>query len=411
MPMLLPEDKTYKLPKMHKVRQHIPADRLEDVAAAIRAEMAKKEILDKIKPGAKIAVGVGSRGLRNLPLIAKTVIDCISEAGGKPFVLSAMGSHGGGMEQGQKEILTDYGITEEAMGVPIVTKVDSALIGKTKSRGMNVWFDSVALECDMIVPINRIKLHTHFSGDVQSGLCKMLVIGWGNHVGCTAGHQSDFTYFNTTMKEAVEIIMQNANVGFGLAVVENAYDETYMVEAIPGERIIEREKDLLKIANDNYPRIMVKDIDVLVVKEIGKDKSGTGIDPHVIGKSFNISEFPLPVPNIDRMVLLDATEKTHGNLTGVGNFTVITRRVFEKMDYESTYANCIAAKSFDDAKIPVIAADEEEAIRIAVKGLKPGADMENLKIVKIKNSLELDEIEVSEALLPYVKGHENLSLL
>ncbi|MCL2436438.1 MAG: lactate racemase domain-containing protein [Clostridiales bacterium] len=411
MPILLPEDFEYKLPKMHKVRQEVPSARLEDVAGAIRAEMAKDEILAKIKPGAKVAVGVGSRGLRNLSLIVKTVVDCIAEAGGKPFILSAMGSHGGGNEAGQRTVLSDYGVTEEAMGVPVVTKIDVDLIGKTKTRGVDVWFDKIALECDLIVPINRIKLHTHFTADIQSGLYKMLTIGFGNHVGCTAYHASDFTYFGTTIVEAADIIMQKANVGFGVAVVENAYDETYLIEAVTSEKMLEREKALLKIANENYPRIMVEDIDILMVKEIGKNISGTGMDPHVVGKSFNIDVFPLPVPNIDQMILLGATEKTHGNLFGVGNFTVITRNVFEQMNYEATYANCIAAKSFADAKIPVIAADEEEALRITVKALKSGADRDQLKIVKIKNTLELDEIEVSDALLPYVKAHPKLTLV
>lgn len=411
MPVLLPEDFAYPLPKMHKVRQDVPTDRLQDIAGAVRTEISKDEIRAKIKPGAKVAVCVGSRGLKNLPIIVKAVVDCISDAGGNPFILSAMGSHGSGREAGQREVLADYGITEETMGVPVVTKVDVTLIGKTKSRDVDVWFDNIALECDLIVPINRIKLHTHFSGDIQSGLHKMLTIGLGNHVGCTAYHQSDFKYFGTTMVEAVDIIMQKANVGFGVAVVENAYDETYLIEAVMAETMFEREKALLKLASANYPRIMVEDIDILIVEQIGKNISGAGVDPHVVGKSFNIDKFPLPVPNVDQMILLDATDKTHGNLAGVGNFTVITRKVFEKMNYDSTYANCIAAKSFEEAKIPIIAADEEEAIRMVVKALKHGADRDNLKIVKIKNTLELDEIEVSDALIPYVQDHPKLTLL
>jgi len=411
MPILLPEDYSYQLPKMHKVRQELPSERLSDIAGAIRAEMSKPEILAKIKPGAKIAVGVGSRGLRNLPIIVKTVIDCILDAGGKPFVISAMGSHGGGLATGQREVLASYGITEQTMEVPIVTEVDVTHLGKTKSQNTDIWFDTVALECDLIVPINRVKLHTHFAGNVQSGLCKMLTIGLGNHVGCSAYHRSDFSQFSTTMTEALQVILEKANVGFGLAVVENAYDETYLVEAIPSEKLVERESALLKIANENYPRIMIPDIDVLIVHEIGKDKAGTGIDPHVVGKSFNINKFPLPVPNISLMVLLDSTEKTHGNLSGIGNFNVITRHVFEKMNFETTYANCIAGRSFDEAKIPIIAADEEEAIRIAIKGLSAKVDRDNLRIVKIKNSLELDEIEVSDALLPYVTEHTKLTLL
>ena len=411
MPLLLPEDMSYKLPKMHRVRQEIPASKLDDLVSAIRTQMRKPEILAKIQPGANVAVGVGSRGLRNLPVIVKTVVDCIAEAGAKPFILSAMGSHGGGREDGQREVLAGYGITEESMGVPIVTKVDSTNIGKTKSRGVDVWFDNTALAADLVVPINRIKLHTHFTGPVQSGLHKMLTVGLGNHIGCTTYHESDFRFFGTTMIEAAELIMQRASIGFGVAVVENAYDETYLVEAIPADSLLEREAALLKTANENYPRLMLEDIDILIVEQIGKNISGTGADPHVIGKSFAISEFPLPTPTIDKMVLLGCTEQTHGNLIGVGIFDVITKNVFNQMDYESTYANGIAAKSPNECKIPIIAANEEEAIRIAVKLLKPGADKHNLRIAKIKNTLELDEIEVSDALLSYVSAHKQLRLL
>ena len=411
MPILLSEDLAFQLPKMHKVRQEVFSKRLEDVQGAVRAEMSKDDIRAKIKPGAKVAIGVGSRGLRNLSVIVKTVVDCIAEAGGKPFIASAMGSHGGGTEAGQKEMLAGYGITEEALGVPVVTTVDATLIGKTKSRNVEVWFDNAALGADLVVPINRIKQHTHFSSDLQSGLCKMLTIGFGNHIGCTVYHESDFKYFGTTMVEATELIMQKAKVGFGLAIVENACDETYQVEAVPAEKIFEREKALLKIADENYPRIMIPEIDILIIQEIGKNISGTGVDPHVIGKSYHINIFPLPVPKVDRFVLLDATDKTHGNLFGIGSFDVCTRKVFEKMDYDKTYTNCIAAKSHEDAKIPMLAADEEEAIRIAIKILKPGADRSNLRIVKIKNTLEVEHIEVSDALVPYVKSHKQLELL
>jgi len=396
---------------MHKVRQNIPADRLEDVAGALRKELEKEEIRAKIKPGANVVVGVGSRGVQNIALIVKTVVDFVKEAGGVVTIVSAMGSHGGGREDGQREMLAGYNITEETMGVPVITKVDSTLLGQTKTRGVDVWFDNVALAADLVIPINRVKFHTHFSGPAQSGLCKMLTIGFGNHVGCSTYHGSGFKWFGQTMLEAVDIIMEKANIGFGVAAVENAYDETYLIEAIPGENIQKREADLLKIAGENYPRIMIPEIDILVVKEIGKNISGTGVDCHVIGKSFNIDEFPLPVPDIDRMVVLGATEESHGNMIGIGNFDVCLREMFEQIDYEATYANGIAALSGDDAKIPIIAADYDEAMRIAVKLLRPGTDKKNLRIVTIKNTLQLTEIEVSDSLLPYVAEHPDLELI
>lgn len=409
MPILLPEDLRLPLPRMHRVRQSFRRDRTDDVEAAVKSELAKSGILSKISPGARIAVAVGSRGISNLPVIVKTVLGGIREAGGKPFIVSAMGSHGSGTEEGQRNVLESYGITEKSMGVPIVTSVDVVHLGRT-SRGVDVYFDKTAFSSDLVIPINRVKLHTDFVADIQSGLCKMLVIGLGNHIGCTAVHEDDFDTFGDTLLEAAGIILEKAKIGFGVAVVENAYDETAIVEAIPRERLIEREKELVKIARGNMPTLMIPEIDVLIVKEIGKNISGAGYDPNILGKSYILKEFVLPVPRINRMVLLNVSRQSHGNAIGLGIFDVITRKVFDQLDLEAIYANAVAVKCTDDAKIPLIARDEEEALRIAVKILR-GADKHNLKIVKITNTLDLDTIEVSDALLPYVQSHSKLTLL
>lgn len=409
MPVLLEEDLVFPLPKMHRVRQSFRSERLEDVVSAVQETIAQSEVSSKIKPGAKVAVAVGSRGIRNLPVIVKAVLDDIRRAGGKPFIVSAMGSHGGGTREGQREVLYGYGITEEAMGVPVVTDVDVQHLGITK-RGIDVYFDKTALAADLIVPINRVKLHTDFVADIQSGLCKMLVIGLGNHIGCTAIHEDDFDTFGDTLLEAAGIILEKARVGFGVAIVENAYDETALVEAIPVERLIAREKELVKIAGRNMPTLMIPEIDVLIVQEIGKNISGAGYDPNILGKSYILKEFVLEVPRINRMILLDISQQSHGNAVGMGIFDVITRKVFDGLDLESIYANAVAVKCTDDAKIPLIAADDEEALRIAIKILR-GADKRNLKIVKIINTLKLDTIEVSDALLPYVRQCDRLTLL
>jgi len=377
---------------MHRVKQVFPCVRIDDIPAAVSAGMDAV----RVKPGASVAVAVGSRGIKNISVIVKSVTERIQAAGGEPFIITAMGSHGGGTEQGQRELLAGYGITAEAMGVPVVTSMDVVKLGKT-SRGMDIWFDKTALAADLIVPVNRIKLHTDFTADIQSGLCKMLVIGLGNHIGCTVMHEGGFDSFGDTLEEAANIILKKTPVGFGIAVVENAYDETAIIEAIPRERFIEREKELLKIARDNMPTLNFSGIDVLVVDEIGKNISGAGFDPNILGKSYTLKEFVLPVPKISRMVLNNISEQSRGNALGMGAFDVITQKVFDKLDFESTYANAIASKTTDDAKIPIIAPDEEQALRIAIKILS-GADRENLKIVKIKNTLELEDIEVSEAL-------------
>ena len=409
MSVMLDESYRYPLPKMHRIRQHFSRPRLDDLEAQIRREFEKARIADKIKPGAKVAVAVGSRGIKDLARIVKEVLVQIQRRGGNPFIVSAMGSHGGGTQEGQLQILNSYGITENAMDVPVITAPDATRVGKTKS-GLEVWVDSAALEADLIVPINRVKLHTDFVGDIQSGLCKMLTIGLGNHIGCSALHEASFEGFAETLIEAARIVMARAPVGFGVAILENAYDETAMIEAVPAEDIVEREKELLQTAKELMPTLMIPDIDVLVVEEIGKDISGAGFDPNVLGRSSLLKKFVLPVPQIKRMVLLDVTAPSHGNAIGVGLFDVITRRVLEKLDLPSMYANALAVKAPEDVKIPITAESEEEAIRFALQ-LARGVDRANLKIVKIKNTLNLGTIEVSEALLPCVEGNEKLERL
>jgi hypothetical protein len=229
-------------------------------------------------------------------------------------------------------------------------------------------------------------------------------------VGWSLWHTSGFDTFGDSMLEAMDIIFANIKNTFGLAVIENAYDETAVIEAIPKDAIVQKEAELLKIAGENMPRILLKEIDILIIEEIGKNFSGTGVDPHVIGKGYNINEFPLPAPKIERMVLLDISEKSHGNAFGIGNFDVVTRKAVDKINYEATYTNCIAAQSPYDARIPIIADDEETAIRIAAKFLPFGTDVNNLKIAKIKNTLELSHIWVSDALLEYVKSNELLTI-
>ncbi|SDJ92096.1 nickel pincer cofactor-dependent isomerase, group 22 [Natronincola ferrireducens] len=408
MPILLEEDLNIDLPKMHTVRQIFPKEELEDIEAAICCEIKKEFIKSTIKPGNKVAVAVGSRGIKNLKEIVKLTVDKIKEMGAHPYIVSAMGSHGGGTEKGQREILYGYGITEEYMQVPVITKTDVVHLGKTK-KGIDVYFDKIAYEADVVVPINRIKLHTDFVADIQSGLCKMLVIGLGNHTGCSAIHEEEFDCFGEIIKEAASIIMKKANIGFGVGIVENAYDRTSIIEFIPAKELISREIQLVRIAKENMPKLMIPEIDILIVEEIGKNISGAGYDPNILGKSYILKEFVLEVPKINKMILLDLSEESHGNGIGMGIFDIITKKVFEQLDFESIYANGVAIKCIDDCKIPLIAKNQDEAIKIAIKVLR-GADKDNLKIVKIKNTLELEYIQVSDSLLEYVKNDTRLEL-
>ncbi|MGO5062246.1 lactate racemase domain-containing protein [Lawsonibacter sp. LCP25S3_F5] len=410
MPLLLEEDLKRPLPKMYRVRQSFNKEHLEDIEGTVAREFAKAEIRSQVKPGMRVALAVGSRGIRNLSRIVKCVVDQLLALGAEPFIVAAMGSHGGGTLEGQLEILHTYGITQEAMGIPVIANNDVELLGST-SRGIQVYFDKLCLEqADLVIPINRVKLHTDFVDTIQSGMCKMLVIGLGHHKGCTAIHKADFSYFGDTLREATRLILSRAKVGFGVAIMENAYDQTLLVEAVPAGKMLEREAELVMLSRKNMPILMIPDIDVLVVEQIGKDISGNGYDPNILGKSFLLKEFVLPVPKIDRMVVLDVSPASHGSAVGIGIFDVTTRKLFDQLNMEAMYANDIALGCLDDCKIPLVAADEEEAIRVAVKVLQDN-DPEKLKIVRIRDTLHMEEIQVSEDLLDVVKADPRLELL
>ena len=410
MPLLLEEDLKRPLPKMYRVRQSFNKEHREDIVGTVAREFAKAEIRSQVKPGMRVALAVGSRGIRNLSRIVKCVVDQLLALEAEPFIVAAMGSHGGGTLEGQLEILHTYGITQEAMGIPVVANNDVELLGST-SRGIQVYFDKLCLEqADLVIPINRVKLHTDFVDTIQSGMCKMLVIGLGHHKGCTAIHKADFSYFGDTLREATRLILSRAKVGFGVAIMENAYDQTLLVEAVPAGKMLEREAELVMLSRKNMPILMIPDIDVLVVEQIGKDISGNGYDPNILGKSFLLKEFVLPVPKIGRMVVLDVSPASHGSAVGIGIFDVTTRKLFDQLNMEAMYANDIALGCLDDCKIPLVAADEEEAIRVAVKVLQDN-DPEKLKIVRIRDTLHMEEIQVSEDLLDVVKADPRLELL
>lgn len=409
MPILLEEDYSYPCPELYQVQQIFDRTALQAVEETLKRELAKESIAAKIHPGMKVAVAVGSRGIKNLYLIVKTVVEELKARGASPFIVSAMGSHGNGTESGQREVLKSYGITEDNLGVKVVTTVDVNYLGLTPS-GKKVYFDRAAMEADAIIPINRVKLHTDFVGDLQSGLCKMLVIGLGNQIGCSSIHEEDPDEFAAIIEDAAALILQKCKVAYGIASIENAYDETFMVEAVPSEELIEREKELVKIARTKMPILIPPKIDVLIVEEIGKNISGAGYDPNILGKSSVLKQFCLPVPEIKRMVLLGVTPQSHGNAIGVGLFDVTVKEVFEQLDYEAMYANAIACRCIEDCRVPLVAADEDEAVRVAIKCIR-NVDRDRLRIVKIKNTLELEYIRVSAAVLNDIREDERIRIV
>ena len=411
MPYLLESDLNRPLPVLTRVRQHFQNEHLDpaEIPSVIRAQMQKEEIRSLVRPGMRVAVAVGSRGIRNLPVIVRETLRALEDLGAQPFIVSAMGSHGGGTEDGQREVLAGYGITEESMGVPVVTSVDTVHLGDA-ADGRPIWFDRAAFQADLIVPVNRIKLHTDFVGPIQSGLCKMLVIGLGNHKGCSAVHEEPPEKFAEVIEEAASIILRKAPVGFGLAVLENAYDQTLLLETVPASRLIEREKELCRTAKEHMPYIMLPEADVIVCGAIGKDISGAGFDPNILGRSTLLKTFVLHIPSYQRLVLLDLTPASHGNGIGVGLFDVITRKVFDQLDLEATYANAIACNCLLDASIPCTVENEDMAIRVALKCCR-GIDRDNPKIIKIMDTLHLEYIEVSPALLEEVRKNPKLEIV
>lgn len=409
MPILLEEDLRRPLPQLIKVRQEFRNQSLEDVAGTVCAQLARSDIHNLVKPGTHVAVAVGSRGIQDLYTIVSTTVSCLQEIGAEPYIISAMGSHGGGTEVGQREVLAGYGITEDNLGVPVVTTTDTVCLGNC-ANGRPIWFDRAAMEADLIVPINRVKLHTDFTGPLQSGLCKMLVIGLGNHKGCSVVHEESSEHFSEIIEEMASIILKKAPIGFGIAILENAYDKTCQVEAVTAANMIQREKELVKIAKDNMPYIMLPQADVIICKEIGKDISGAGFDPNILGRSALLKSFALHVPKYQKLVLTDITPGSHGNGIGIGLFDIVTQKVVDRLDLETMYANAIACNCLADAAVPCTVADEETAIRVALKCCR-GINRDNPRIIRIQNTLRLEYIEVSQALLDDVRVDSRLSIV
>ena len=393
--MILPEAiRNLKLPKMVKVGQIFADEHLDDTAAAVKKQAAP--FAARLRPGASAAVLVGSRGITDIDLIAKTVVDVLKEAGVKPFIIPAMGSHGGGTSEGQKEVLRAYGITEETMGVPINSSMETEIIGETED-GIEVHFSKPALEADYVVPVARVKPHTDFNGTVESGLCKMLAIGGGKHNGCSRIHREGFPALEHTIPDVAKVIIDRVDIPFGMAAIENAFEKTHTVEAVRGEDFLTREPELLKLAKSLMPRIKFDDIDILIIQQIGKDISGTGMDTNIIARD-SFGPLPGAVPRIQRIIIEDLTEGAHGNAIGFGMADFILRECLDKIDLGATYTNGIASGNTNGMKIPVIAENEEEAIRMALQTCI-GIDMNDARIVKIKDTLHLSEIEISENML------------
>ncbi len=386
-----------KYPRLVPVRQKFNATRIGDIPGAVCGEFAKLSGTGLLRPGIRVAVAVGSRGIANLKEIVKTTINELQALGTHPFIVPAMGSHGGATAAGQEKVLASYGITQEEVGVPVCASMEVIQVGTW--NGYPLYYDQAAAAADVVFLINRIKPHTDFKGSIESGLLKMVVIGLGNHRGATIMHSLGFDRFHQIIPEAGAIILANTPPTIGLAVLENAYDETAKIEILLGEEILIREPELLAEAKGFMPRLLLPTMDVLIVDEIGKDISGAGMDPNIIGRTPSGLTEGFDAPPIQRIVVLDLTEKTHGNAMGIGMADVTTRKLVEKIDFAYTYANALTSTVLIAAKIPMFFNTEKEAIAVAVKTCNR-VDPEKARIVRIKNTLELSHVLISETYLP-----------
>ena len=393
------------LPRMVHVRQKFQMPRLDSVSAAVVEEFRKPEIRNKIKPGMTIAVGVGSRGVNNIAECARTVIAELKSLGAKPFIFPAMGSHGGATAEGQKEVLDGYGVTEQFVGCPVKSSMDVVEIAKADD-GMPVYMDKHAAGADAVALICRVKPHTNFRAPIESGIVKMMTIGMGKIIGATTLHTYGMDMFGELLPKTAQIIMSKKNFLFGVAMVENAADETAVIEVVPQEQVLEREPVLQAKAKELMPRLQFDEIDVLVVEKIGKNISGSGMDPNITGRNCRFVEWDMK-PFVKKIAVLGLTPETHGNATGLGAADVITMNLYKELDIGKTYANIITSTYLDGGAIPIIMNTDQEAIQLAVKTVvrvKP----EDTKVVRIATTLDVVDIHVSEPLLPFIKANPSM---
>lgn len=398
-----------EIPKMYRLRQHFSIEEVEDVFEEISKGFAEHG--DRIKPGAKIGIAVGSRGIYQLPNLVKAVVNEVKKRDAIPHIIPAMGSHGGATAEGQQEYLKGYGITEETVGAPVLSNMEVQQLGTVEPDGMPVYFDKVALSMDGLIMLNRVKAHTDFHDITESGLLKQMAIGFGNHTGAMAIHEYGIYGLAKLIPKAAEIIMEKAPILMGVAVLENAEDTTAKIEVLPKEKIADREKELIIEAKSLMPSLPFGMADVLVVQELGKDISGVGMDSNITGRILVRGEDDSVGPSIYRIVCLDLTEESHHNGLGIGLADVITRRLFNKVDLETTYANVITSGFLERGFIPIIQENDKLSILTALSCCNRKVTMADAKVAFIKNTLDVKELLVSEALLKETKEKEYVEVL
>ncbi len=396
------------LPKMKRVQQLFPNDVVEDLDKAVKAQLDASGIKEKIKPGAKIAIGAGSRGVANLPVLVKATVDWVRSVGGEPFVMPTMGSHGGATAEGQADMLDTLGVNENTVGAPIVSNMTTRVVDNVDNN-YDVHVAEDIMNSDGCIIVCRVKPHTAFRGPYESGLMKMLVIGCGKHNGALMTHRDGFGHFHRVIPVIGQSIIDHAPILGGVASIENAYHETADVVALTADKFMAEEPALLRKAFDYMAQIYLNDLDVLMVDVIGKNFSGDGMDPNITGTF--ATPFAGEGLKAESRIVFSLSEETHGNATGLGTADFTTPKVFKEFDPITTYTNAMTARISLIAKMPLVMPDEYTAVRMAIhKSVRNGAQ-ENPRIVHIENTGDVEYINVSEALWDEVAKNERLKFV
>ena len=397
-------------PKVARVRQLFEGPRVEDIEGTVRAEIGALDLSSRMKPGATVAVTAGSRGVANIDRIMKSTVDELKSQGASPFIVPAMGSHGGATAEGQLKVLASYGITEATMAAPIRSSMEVVEIGQARG-GLPILVDKEAYQADHIVLVNRVKPHTGIDGEIESGLMKILVIGLGKHQGAKMAHRAAVTYsLGDMIVDIGRYSLKKLPILFGLGTVENARDQTAQITAMKSEELEESEKRLLEMAKALIAKIPFDFLHLLIIDEMGKEISGTGIDPNVVGRGKPYRDGRSSGKEFIRIFVRSLTQKSYGNAVGIGMADFTTKGLADNMDRHVTYTNALTSTSVERIRIPMVLDSDQEAIEAALSTVGI-VEEEDTQVVRIKNTLHLQEMLVSEALLPQVRENDRLEIV
>lgn len=393
-------------PEVALIQQRLTASKLKHLSQTVNDVLSNFSNLKKTKPGDTVAVAVGSRGIKQIDAVVYHCIKCLKSQGLKPFIVPAMGSHGGATPAGQIAVLANLGISESAMGVPIVADMGVECIAELP-EGLKIYFSKSALEADHVVVINRVKPHTKFEAEIESGLCKMLIVGLGKARGATEIHQCAIKGSFKLIEQAAEMILNDLDFLFGLALLEDGYGDVAHVEALASDGLIPREKELLKEATAMMGAIPFDNLDILIIDIFGKDISGIGMDPNVTGRHRDIVGDYFTFPHVKRIFVRDLSPGSAGNGNGIGLADVTTNRLVKALDLEKTYINAITAVSTEKASIPMHFENDRTCLNACFKTI--GLDsIENVRMARIKDTMHLEYIQISRALEKEALSNQDL---